>query len=104
MDYVPGFASGFFLKKPRSKFFKIQRGFHLHLGLITFYPLYWGSDHRHPYLLISLCGKSFHPAPDNFETGQSSNKPVKAKLHRRKRRDSPLQILLLPANPKLCKK
>jgi len=104
MDEVLGFASGFFLKKPRSKFFRIQRGFHLHLGLVTFCTPYWGSHRRHPYLLISLCGKSFHPAPDNFETDQSSNKPVKAKLHRRKRRDSPLQILLLPANLKLCKK
>src|SRR5882672_8338859 len=104
MVYFAEFAAGFFLKKPRSKFVKIFC--HLAINSSWHYLCrpYGGVGSGHPYLLISPYGKTIHRAPGNFETDQSSNKPVKAKLCRRKQLFLPLRILLLPTNPKLCKK
>jgi hypothetical protein len=44
---------------------------------------YRGHDAYNTYWLISLRHKSFHGFPENFESGQRSNKPVKAKVRRR---------------------
>jgi hypothetical protein len=62
------------------------------------YHLCWGVYLPHPYLLISLSHKSFHLDFCNSETGQTPNRPVKAKLRRRKQHFSPLHELLLPVN------
>jgi hypothetical protein len=48
-------------------------------------------------------GKAFHSGADSFETDQSSNKRVKAKLHRQPSHFLPVQSLLLTANRPLRK-
>jgi hypothetical protein len=48
--------------------------------------------------LISRLGKKLRSEGYDFETGQSSNQPVKARLRPWKSRFSPLQQTLLPTN------
>src|SRR6058998_2753538 len=98
--FVLIFAPCFCLKKTRSKCCKFPVARRHRLKSSAFYHLYWGLHSENPYLLILPFGKTFHRALDNFETGQSSNKPVKAKLRRRKRNFLPLLSPLLSANPK----
>ena len=63
------------------------------------YHLCWGCHRRHPYLLISLLGKSLHRDVDGFETDSNSNKLVQANLRSLKSHLSPFLPLLLATNP-----
>src|SRR6266568_3871905 len=103
MVSVCWFRLGVFPQKTPKQILGFHRSFILHLASVRFCRSYWGVDDRHPYLLIALRGKRFHRAPDNIGTDPNSSRPVKAKLRRRKWHALPLRILLLPANPKLCK-
>jgi hypothetical protein len=53
--------------------------------------------------LISATDKGLHRGAHQVEFGQSSNKPVKAKLRRRKRLFLPLQQMLLTTKCRVCK-
>ena len=64
-------------------------------ALLLSYHLCWGCHRGHPYLLISLLGKSLHRDVDGFETDSNSNKLVQANLRRLKSHLSPFLPLFL---------
>src|SRR5262245_4581669 len=97
------FATGFSLTKTRGKFAKFSLISRHFIRGFLICRLCWGPDQLDPYLLISQFCKNFHLVPDNPETDQSSNKPVKAELHRPKPPAGRLRLLLLTVNRKQCK-